>query len=205
MASRNAAMISGERSANRASSCRRSAGASCEAAWLKCSTRPARSSSTAASGMPPTTACTTGISAGRAPTRSSATGAVCCRCQGTSAAPVMTRNTAAACTTVRPPNIVTPASTSAAAISTIADRRSRSDHGAKPELEDAIVMRGLCSARAGLAQGAYATGDPEPCAGPCDVAASSSRCSAAATRFARRPTISSRSESKMTEMIKGTR
>ena len=57
-------MISGERSANCASSFLRSAGASCAAAALRWRTRPARSSSTAGSGMPATTALTAAASTG---------------------------------------------------------------------------------------------------------------------------------------------
>ena len=64
MASRSAVMISGERSANCASSFLRSAGASCAAAALRWRTRPARSSSTAGSGMPATTALTAAASTG---------------------------------------------------------------------------------------------------------------------------------------------
>ena len=104
MASRSAVMISGERSANCASSFLRSAGASWAAAALRWMTRPARSSSTAGSGMPATTALTAAASTGLTRADVFARGAALCSRHGTSAAAAMQMKTATARSSERSPN-----------------------------------------------------------------------------------------------------
>src|SRR5689334_19368005 len=135
MASRSAVMISGERSANWASSFLRSAGASWAAAALRWMTRPARSSSTAGSGMPATTALTAAASTGLAPRVSSREAAVPCSRQGTRAAAAMQTNTTTARTSDNSSSATRTDSDSAAARRMMAEWRSRSGHGEKKDEE----------------------------------------------------------------------
>src|SRR6195952_2802245 len=140
MASRNAVMISGERNANCANSFLRSAGASCAAAALRWMTRPARSSSTAGSGMQPTMALTAGLSTGLAPRTSSRDATVVCSRHGTSAAAAMQTNTAAARNGDNSPKATRKASASPAASRMMAARRKRSGHGENREEEASIAI-----------------------------------------------------------------
>src|SRR5882757_5893863 len=126
-------MISGERSANWASSFLRSAGASWAAAALRWMTRPARSSSTAGSGMPATTALTAAASTGLTPRTSSREVAASCSRHGTSAAAAMQTNTAQARTSDNSPSATTTLSASAAASRISAAWRNRSGHGENME------------------------------------------------------------------------
>src|ERR1035438_6883739 len=92
-------------------------------------TRPARSSSTAGSGMPETTALTAAVSTGLTPRTSSREVETLCNRQGTSAAAAMQRKIAAARVSDNSPNATTTDSASPAASRIIAECRSRSDHG----------------------------------------------------------------------------
>src|SRR3569833_2837018 len=120
-------MISGERSANCASSFLRSAGASWVAAPLRWMTRPARSSSTAASGIPAIMAFTASLSAGLLIARKSSfeVAALCSR-HGIRAAPAMQANTAAASVGESSPDVTTTASARPATSRIIAECRKRS-------------------------------------------------------------------------------
>src|SRR4051812_36854467 len=128
-------MISGERSANWASSFRRSAGASWAAAALRWMTRPARSSSTAGSGIPATTALTAAASTGLTLRTSSREVATSCSRHGTKAAAAMQMKAAQARANASSPSATSRESTRPAASSMIAECRSRSGHGAKKEEE----------------------------------------------------------------------
>src|SRR5579871_5393065 len=131
MASRSAVMISGERSANCASSFLRSAGASWAAAALRWTTRPARSSSTAGSGMPATTALTAVASTGLMLRKSSREAASWCSRQGTKAAPARQTKTTPARSSVNSWDSTSTASATAATARMNAECRSRSGHGEK--------------------------------------------------------------------------
>src|SRR5579862_7136039 len=98
-------------------------------------TRPARSSSTAGSGMPATTAATAAASTGLLPRTSSREIAVGCSRQGTSAAAVMQPNTTKARSGDNSSKATSTASASPATSSTMAERRKRSGQGAKKEAE----------------------------------------------------------------------
>src|ERR1700720_4778573 len=149
MASRSAVMISGERSANWASSFLRSAGASWAAAALRWMTRPARSSSTAGSGMPATTALTTAVSTGLTPRTSSREVRTLCSRHGTSAAAAMQMKTAAARSSDSSPNATRTASASPAASRIMAECRNRSGHGEKKVEEGASIAIGSALFRFG--------------------------------------------------------
>src|SRR5882724_1796910 len=142
MASRSAVMISGERSANWASSFLRSAGASWAAAALRCRTRPARSSSTAGSGIPATTALTAAASTGLTPRTSSRDVTALCSRHGTRAAAAMQRNTAAARAAESSASTTSTESAIAATSRMMAAWRRRSGHGAKKvdEEESSIAI-----------------------------------------------------------------
>src|SRR5437016_4756544 len=99
-------------------------------------TRPARSSSTAGSGMPETTALTAAVSTGLTPRTSSREVATLCSRQGTSAAAAMQKKMVAARTNDNSPSATTTESASPAASRIIAECRSRSDHGEKEGGED---------------------------------------------------------------------
>src|SRR6202049_1718948 len=129
-------MISGERSANWASSFLRSAGASWAAAALRCRTRPARTSSTAGSGIPATTALTAAVSTGLTPRTSSREVTTLCSRHGTRAAAAMQANTAAARSGDSSPNPTRNASASPAVSRIIAECRNRSGHGEKNDVEE---------------------------------------------------------------------
>src|ERR1700720_1036859 len=136
MASRSAVMISGERSANWASSFLRSAGASWAAATLRWMTRPARSSRTAGSGMPATTALTAAVSTGLLPRTSSREATAWCNRHGTKAAAAMQANTAPARSGDNSPNATSTARARPATNRMMAEWRSRSGHGEKKEGEE---------------------------------------------------------------------
>src|SRR3954453_6811564 len=127
MASRRAAMISGERNANCASSFLRSAGASCAAAALRWMTRPARSSNTAASGIPAMMAFTSSPSAGLLIARKSSTDvAALCSRHGIKAAPAMQTNTADANSGESSRDVTSTASARPATSRIMAECRNRS-------------------------------------------------------------------------------
>src|SRR6185437_8663163 len=136
MASRSAVMISGERNANWASSFLRSAGASWAAAALRWMTRPARSSSTAGSGMPATTALTAAASTGLMPRASSREALSLFSRQGTSAAAAMQMNATPARSGESSPKKTRKASAAAATARIKAEFRNRSGHGEKIEEDD---------------------------------------------------------------------
>ena len=115
---------------------RRSAGASWAAAALRWITRPARSSSTAGSGIPATTALTAAASTGLTPRTSSREVTASCSRHGTRAAAAMQTKTAAARTGDNSPNATSTARARPAASRIIAECRSRSGHGAKKEVEE---------------------------------------------------------------------
>src|SRR5229473_3434084 len=94
-------------------------------------TRPARSSSTAGSGMPETTALTAVVSTGLTPRTSSREVAALCNRQGTRAAAAMQMKTAAARIGDNSPSATTTESAIPAASRMIAECRNRSDHGEK--------------------------------------------------------------------------
>src|SRR5579872_4460140 len=173
MASRSAVMISGERSANCASSFLRRAGASWAAAALRWMTRPARSSSTAGSGMPATTAATAAASTGLAPRTSSRDVAAGCSRQGTSAAAVMQPNTTKARSGDNSSNATSTASASPATSSTMAEPRKRSGQGAKKEAEVGGASIAIWAASpyvsAASISGEYTCG-PGACPDPLDAA-----------------------------------
>src|SRR5438874_2697665 len=99
-------------------------------------TRPARSSSTAGSGMPETTALTAAVSTGLTPRTSSREVATLCSRQGTSAAAAMQTKIEAARTSDNSPSATTTESAIPAASRIIAECRSRSDHGEEEGGED---------------------------------------------------------------------
>src|ERR1700726_3226954 len=140
MASRSAVMISGERSANWASSFLRSAGASWAAAVLRWMTRPARSSSTAGSGMPATTALTAAFSTGGGPRTSSREVTTLCNRHGTSAAAAMQTKTAPARSSDNSPNVTSTAKARPAASRIMAECRNRSGQGEKKEEDEESSM-----------------------------------------------------------------
>src|SRR6202011_1859605 len=142
MASRSAVMISGERSANWASSFLRSAGASWAAAALRWMTRPARSSSTAGSGMPATTALTAAVSTGLTPRTSSRDATASCNRHGTRAAAAIQLKTAAAMVSDSSPKVTRTTSARPAASRIMAECRSRSGHGEKKEEEGGSIAIG---------------------------------------------------------------
>src|ERR1700730_2431146 len=92
-------------------------------------TRPARSSSTAGSGMPETTALTAVVSTGLTPRTSAREVATLCNRQGTSAAAAMQMKIATARSRDNSPSATTTESASPAASRMIAECRKRSDHG----------------------------------------------------------------------------
>src|ERR1700730_2380268 len=92
-------------------------------------TRPARSSSTAGSGMPETTALTAVVSTGLTPRTSSREVATLCRRQGTSAAAAMQMKIATARSGDNSPSVTTTESATPASSRMIAECRNRSDHG----------------------------------------------------------------------------
>src|SRR5229473_1285649 len=92
-------------------------------------TRPARSSSTAGSGMPETTALTAVVSTGLTPRTSSLEVATLCSRQGTSAAAAMQMKIATARIGDNSPSATTTDSAIPAASRMIAECRKRSDHG----------------------------------------------------------------------------
>src|SRR6202035_2717892 len=99
-------------------------------------TRPARSSSTAGSGMPPTTALTAAVATGLTPRTSSREVATLCSRHGTSAAAKMQANTAAARSGDNSPNPTRNASARPAVSRIIAECRNRSGHGEKNDVEE---------------------------------------------------------------------
>src|SRR5271165_229089 len=147
MASRSAVMISGERSANCASSFLRKAGASWAAAALRWMTRPARSSSTAGSGMPATTAATAAASTGLTPRTSSREVTAWRSRQGTSAAAMMQPNTAAARSGDNSSKTTSTASATLSHIDRIARgarlqaKRGRLTQALRPGAEDNLAKR----------------------------------------------------------------
>src|ERR1700674_2016676 len=120
-------------------------------------TRPARSSSTAGSGMPATMALTAADSTGFTPRTSSRDAATLCNRHGTSAAAAMQTNTAAARTGDNSSNVTRNAKAMPAAISMMAECLSRSGHGEKKEEEEssnaigpALFPFGFVSSGAGV-------------------------------------------------------
>src|SRR6266403_3036627 len=112
-------------------------------------TRPARSSSTAGSGMPATTALTTTVSTGLTPRTSSRDVRTLCSRHGTSAAAAMQAKTAAARSRDNSPNATRTASARPAASRIMAECRNRSGHGEKKVEEGASVAIGRLSPRSG--------------------------------------------------------
>src|ERR1700728_2568529 len=106
-------------------------------------TRPARSSSTAGSGMPATMALTAADSTGLTPRTSSRDADTLCKRHGTSAAAAMQANTATARIGDNSPNVTSAANAMPAAIRMMAECRSRSGHGEKKddEEESSIAIR----------------------------------------------------------------
>src|SRR5229473_6139815 len=102
-------------------------------------TRPARSSSTAGSGMPATTALTAAVSTGLTPRTSSRDATALCNRHGTSAAAAMQTKTAAARTGDSSPNTTSTASARPAASRIMAECRKRSGHGEKKVEEGASI------------------------------------------------------------------
>src|SRR5258708_8571914 len=96
-------------------------------------TRPARSSSTAGSGMPATTALTAAFSPGWVPRTSSRDATTLCNRHGTSAAAAMQTKTAAARTSDNSPNVTSTAKARPAASRIMAECRKRSGQGEKKE------------------------------------------------------------------------
>src|SRR5882757_4476515 len=140
MASRSAVMMSGERNANCASSFLRSAGASCEAAALRWITRPARSSSTAGSGIPATTALTAAASTGLMPRTSSRAATALCNRHGTKAAPATQTKTIAAMAGETSPNNTNADSASPAASRMMAECLKRSGQDGNIEEEASVAI-----------------------------------------------------------------
>src|SRR5919106_5549602 len=105
-------------------------------------TRPARSSSTAGSGMPATTALTAADSIGLTVRTSSREPTVSCSRHGTSAAAAMQMKTATARASERSASSTSAHSASPAANRMMAECRNRSGHGAKKEeeFESSIAM-----------------------------------------------------------------
>src|SRR5262249_13305429 len=136
IASRSAVTISGERSANCANSFLRRAGASWAAAALRWMTRPARSSSTAGSGMPATTALTAAVSTGLTPRTSSREVVALFRRQGTSAAAAMQMKATLARNGDSSSKKTRKARGAAATDRIKAECRNRSGHGEKNEEDD---------------------------------------------------------------------
>src|ERR1700733_10425750 len=99
-------------------------------------TRPARSSSTAGSGMPATMALTAADSTGLTPRTSSRDAVTLCSRHGTSAAAAMHTNTAAARTGDNSPKVTSTARAMPAASRIMAECRSRSGQGEKNEEEE---------------------------------------------------------------------
>src|SRR5713101_1485044 len=106
-------------------------------------TRPARSSRTAGSGMPATTALTTAVSTGLTPRTSSRAVPTLCSRHGTSAAAAMQTKTAAARSSDNSPNATRTASARPAASRIMAECRNRSGHGEKKVEEGASIAIGL--------------------------------------------------------------
>src|SRR5215831_2850586 len=96
-------------------------------------TRPARSSNTAGSGMPATTALTAAVSMGFTPRTSSRDAAAGCSRQGTSAEAAMHMKTAAAPSGGNSSNRTSRDSARAATARMMAERRNRSGHGENNE------------------------------------------------------------------------
>src|SRR3982074_770814 len=94
-------------------------------------TRPARSSRTAGSGIPATTALTAAVSTGLTPRTSSRDATTLCNRHGTSAAAAMQMKTAAARTRDSSPNATSTARARPAASRIMAECRNRSGHGEK--------------------------------------------------------------------------
>src|ERR1700721_2977705 len=105
-------------------------------------TRPARSSSTAGSGMPATMALTAADSTGLTPRTSSRDAVTLCSRHGTSAPAAMQTNTAAARTGDNSPNVTSTARAMPAASRIMAECRSRSGHGEKNEEEESSIAIG---------------------------------------------------------------
>src|SRR6266404_5414864 len=99
-------------------------------------TRPARSSSTAGSGMPATTALTAAVSTGLTPPASSRDATTLCNRHGTRAAAAMQMKTAAAGTGDSSPNTTSTARTRPAASRIMAECRNRSGQGEKKVVEE---------------------------------------------------------------------
>src|SRR5260370_599347 len=121
-------------------------------------TRPARSSSTAGSGMPATTALTAAVSTGLTPRTSSRDATASCNRHGTSAAAAMQMKTAAAGTGDSSPNTTSTARARPAASRIMAECRNRSGHGEKKVVEEgasiaigrALSVVGSASSGAGV-------------------------------------------------------
>src|SRR5450631_466587 len=105
-------------------------------------TRPARSSSTAGSGMPATTALTAAVSTGLTLRTSSRDATALCNRHGTRAAAAMQVKTAAARISDNSPKVTRTASARPAASRIMAECRSRSGHGEKKEAEGASIAIG---------------------------------------------------------------
>src|SRR5450759_3226950 len=122
-------------------------------------TRPARSSSTAASGMPATMALTAAVSTGLTARASSPDATALCSRHGTSAAAPMHMKTAAARTSDSSPKPTRTASASPAASRMMAECRNRSGHGEKKEEEGASIAIGpaLTPFRSGSSGASVAT------------------------------------------------
>src|SRR5450759_200250 len=105
-------------------------------------TRPARSSSTAGSGMPATMALTAAVSTGLTPRTSSRDAATLCNRHGTSAAAPMQIKTAAARTSDSSPNATSTASARPAVSRIMAECRNRSGHSEKMVEEGASIAIG---------------------------------------------------------------
>src|ERR1035437_5990632 len=103
-------------------------------------TRPARSSSTAGSGMPATMALTAAVSTGLTPRTSSRDAATLCNRHGTSAAAPMQIKTAAARTSDSSPNATSTARARPAASRIMAECRNRSGHSEKMEEGASIAI-----------------------------------------------------------------
>src|SRR6266851_4201973 len=115
-------------------------------------TRPARSSSTAGSGMPATTALTAAVSTGLTPRTSSRDATALCNRHGTSAAAAMQMKTAAAGAGDSSPNITSTARARPAASRIMAECRNRSGHGEKKVVEEgASIAIGLALSLVGSA------------------------------------------------------
>src|ERR1019366_1114857 len=105
-------------------------------------TRPARSSSTAGSGMPATMALTAADSTGLTPRTSSREATTSCNRHGTSAAAPMQIKTAAARTSDSSPNATSTARARPAASRIMAECRNRSGHSENKEEEGASIAIG---------------------------------------------------------------